>query len=83
MRLPVVAWNASGGALNLVRDGVDGLIVDSDSPERWRPALASLMGNDAARRAMAARAPEVVTRVSIESALEMWMRCWEMWSAFG
>ncbi len=70
--VPVVAMECGAAGRSLVRDGIDGLIVDSDSPEALAAALASLMGNDAARQTMAARAPEVVTRFSIESALEKW-----------
>jgi GalNAc-alpha-(1->4)-GalNAc-alpha-(1->3)-diNAcBac-PP-undecaprenol alpha-1,4-N-acetyl-D-galactosaminyltransferase len=70
--VPVVAMECGAAVRSLVRDGIDGLIVDSDSPEALASALTSLMGNDTARRAMAARAPEVLTRFSIESALEKW-----------
>ncbi len=70
--VPVVAMECGAAVRSLVRDGIDGLIVNSDSPAALAAALASLMSNDEARQAMAARAPEVVTRFSIESVLEKW-----------
>jgi GalNAc-alpha-(1->4)-GalNAc-alpha-(1->3)-diNAcBac-PP-undecaprenol alpha-1,4-N-acetyl-D-galactosaminyltransferase len=68
--LPVIAMEGGASVRALVRDGVDGLIVPTDSG--LVPALASLMDDDAARKTMAARAPEVLTRFSIESSLQAW-----------
>ena len=70
--VPVVAMECGAAVRSLVRDGVDGLIVDSDSPEALASGLASLMGNDTARKALAARTREVLQRFSIESALRKW-----------
>jgi glycosyltransferase involved in cell wall biosynthesis len=70
--VPVVAMECGAAVRSLVREGIDGLIVDSDEPKALASALASLMGNDEARQAMAARAPEVIKRFSIESVLEKW-----------
>jgi glycosyltransferase involved in cell wall biosynthesis len=68
----VVVTECGAAAKYLVRHGVDGLIVDSDSPEALGSALASLMSNETARRAFGARAREVLERFSIESALRKW-----------
>jgi glycosyltransferase involved in cell wall biosynthesis len=70
--VPVVAMDAGAPVRSLVRDGVDGLIVRTNSTPALALALASLMGDEAARQALAARAPEVLTRFPIESALEKW-----------
>jgi len=70
--VPVVAMECGAPVRSLVRAGVDGLIVDGDSPEALASALASLMGNDTARRALAARTREVLERFSTESALRKW-----------
>lgn len=69
--VPVVAMEAGAPVRALVRDGVDGLIVTGDIPE-LAAALASLMGDDPAREALAARSTEVLTRFSIESSLRAW-----------
>jgi GalNAc-alpha-(1->4)-GalNAc-alpha-(1->3)-diNAcBac-PP-undecaprenol alpha-1,4-N-acetyl-D-galactosaminyltransferase len=70
--VPVVAMECGAAVRSLVRHGVDGLIVDGDSPEALASALASLMGNDTARKALATRTREVLTRFSFESSLEAW-----------
>jgi GalNAc-alpha-(1->4)-GalNAc-alpha-(1->3)-diNAcBac-PP-undecaprenol alpha-1,4-N-acetyl-D-galactosaminyltransferase len=70
--VPVVVLECGAPVRSLVRDGVDGLIVDSHSPDALSAALASLMGNDAAREALAARTREVTERFSGESALQKW-----------
>ena len=70
--VPVVAMECGAAVRSLVRDGIDGLIVDSDTPEALASALASLMGNESVRKAFASRAREVLERFSIESALRKW-----------
>lgn len=70
--VPVVAMDAGAPVRSLVRDGIDGLIVRTNSTSALAFALASLMGDDSARQALAARAPEVLTRFPIESSLEKW-----------
>ncbi|MGH8508421.1 MAG: glycosyltransferase [Gammaproteobacteria bacterium] len=70
--VPVVAMDCGAPVRSLVRDGVDGLIVHTDSTEALASALVSLMGNETARNALAARASEVLTRFSFESSLQKW-----------
>lgn len=69
--VPVVALEAGAAVRSLVRDGIDGLIVDGGSAG-LATALASLMKNEPARRAMASRAREVLERFSFDSALQKW-----------
>lgn len=70
--VPVVAMEAGASVRSLVRDGIDGLIVSENSIEALAQALASLMGDDEKRKALAARAPEIVTRFPIEASLGAW-----------
>ncbi len=70
--LPVVAMDSGAPVRSLVRDGVDGLIVRPFRRAALAKALASLMGDEARRQSFAARAPEVVNRFSMESALQQW-----------
>jgi glycosyltransferase involved in cell wall biosynthesis len=70
--VPVVAMECGASVRSLVRDGVDGLIVSRGGISALAAALASLMGDEPRRKAFAARAPEVLTRFSIESSLEAW-----------
>jgi GalNAc-alpha-(1->4)-GalNAc-alpha-(1->3)-diNAcBac-PP-undecaprenol alpha-1,4-N-acetyl-D-galactosaminyltransferase len=68
--VPVVAMDCGASVRTLVRHGVDGLLVPTNNA--LVPALRSLMGDDARRKAFAARAPEVLTRFSMESSLQAW-----------
>lgn len=70
--VPVVALDCGPAVRALVRDGVDGLLVREDSTSALALALTSLMGDDAARAAAAARAPEILKRFSMRSALRAW-----------
>jgi len=70
--VPVVAMDSGAPVRSLVRDGVDGLIVRPFRRAALAQALGSLMRDDAKRRSFAARAPEVVNRFSMESALQQW-----------
>ena len=70
--VPVVAMEAGSTVCDLVRDGIDGLIVSEDSVSALAKALSSLMGDESRRRSFATRAPEVVTRFPLEASLTAW-----------
>lgn len=69
--VPVVAMDCGAPVRTLVRNGIDGRIV-TGSEHALSVALASLMGDDATRKALASRASEVLERFPIESALRKW-----------
>jgi glycosyltransferase involved in cell wall biosynthesis len=70
--VPVVAMDAGPAVRSLVRDEVDGLIVKQNTMAALASALSQLMGDEAKRKACAARAAEILQRFSMESALEKW-----------
>jgi glycosyltransferase involved in cell wall biosynthesis len=70
--VPVVAMDCGAPVRSLLRQGIDGILVETESTTALANALASLMDDDARRAAMAARAPEVVERYSLESSLAAW-----------
>jgi glycosyltransferase involved in cell wall biosynthesis len=70
--VPVVAMDCGAPVRSLLRHGIDGILVETESTTALANALASLMGDDARLAAMAARAPEVVERYSLESSLAAW-----------
>ena len=70
--VPVLAMDAGEPLRALVRDGVDGRIIESHGVHNLSVGLAGLMGDDAARARFAARAPEVVQRYSMEASLAAW-----------
>jgi phosphatidyl-myo-inositol dimannoside synthase len=66
--LPVVA-TATGGLVDIVRDGETGLLVQAGNPSAMAGALARLLSDRAAARAIAERARADVTRRFAPSAI--------------
>jgi len=66
--VPVVS-DCAPGMSEIVRDGIDGLVVSSEVVTPFAEALDRLMTNTDERRRFARRAPEVVTRFSVEEAV--------------
>ncbi len=62
--VPVVA-TASAGTRDIVRDGVDGILVERHQPEAFAGALASVLGDPQRRRSMAAAASESAPRFAL------------------
>ncbi|MCU1231192.1 MAG: glycosyltransferase [Acidobacteria bacterium] len=70
--LPAVVVDCGAGVRDIVRDGVDGLLVRSHAIRDFASALERLMSNDDERRALAARAPEIVERFSAARVMGQW-----------
>jgi glycosyltransferase involved in cell wall biosynthesis len=69
---PVVAADCSSAVGEIVRDGVDGVIVPAGDPQALAHAIDCLMANDDERRRLGARAVEVVERFALEKAMAQW-----------
>lgn len=69
--LPVVASNV-GAVSDIIRDGIDGILVPPDNIDTLAEALDRLMGSHELRCRLADRAPEVLERFSIEKVMTMW-----------
>jgi glycosyltransferase involved in cell wall biosynthesis len=75
---PVVAYDCDTGPRSMVREGIDGVLVEpTGDVSALAEALARVMIDDGARERMASRAAEILDRYSIERILEMWDREFE------
>jgi len=72
--LPVIAFDCPSGPAEIVRDGVDGVLVPPEDADALAKSILELTGDAERRRALGARATEVATRFSVETVAARWER---------
>ena len=70
--LPVVASSCSAGVREIVRPGIDGLLVEPCDAAAMAEGLSRLMRHDAERVRLGAHGPEVMSRFSLAEASARW-----------
>jgi glycosyltransferase involved in cell wall biosynthesis len=70
--LPAVSFDCDTGPRDIIRHGIDGLLVPLGSAPELRSALDQLMKDEDVRASMAARASEARERFSIKKIAYMW-----------
>ncbi|SAI69777.1 glycosyltransferase [Bordetella ansorpii] len=76
--LAAVSFDCDTGPREIVREGVDGVLVrPNGDPAALAGALDAVMGDDARRQAMAAQATDARERFSAERILAMWKQVFD------
>jgi len=70
--VPAISFDCPSGPANIIRHGVDGLLVENGNVDALAAALDRLIDDPTTRRQMSESAREVVERFSTQSVLARW-----------
>lgn len=70
--VPVIAADCATGPREIVRDGLDGILVPPEDVDALAAAMDYLLGNEQARKRLASRATEVTGRFGLTQVMGTW-----------
>ncbi len=72
MGLPVIATDCPSGPREIIRDGVDGILVENEDIEGLAEAMARLMSSEVDREKLSKQSIQVAKRFEQNKVIEMW-----------
>jgi glycosyltransferase involved in cell wall biosynthesis len=70
--LPAISFDCPSGPSEIVRNGVDGLLVPAEDVTALASAMDDLMCDATKRETFARKAPDVLNRFGVDGVLSMW-----------
>lgn len=70
--LPAVSFDCPTGPSEIIRDGIDGILVTLEDTEKLKESLDQLMSNTSTRESMGEKASDVAERFSINKVMDKW-----------